>query len=286
MKYSHFEALALVLGTGAIIASIFIAPAAAPQAAEVTAQLLLIVVLAGALHWGRNGGFLAALLAIAVYVAMRVPLLQSQGLTTDVVTLLGTRAVTYAFVGVVGGEIAARIKYVFARLSSDTLIDPLTGVYSPRYAADAIASGVGQWQRYQTQYSIVIVTLAQGVYATLKTARTRALLRQVADHIRNDIRMVDDVAAGATGAFYVLLPRTDTPGAAVVAERLATGLREMLGARDDAVRVEVLSAEKDAQRLKQLVETLNPAAAEIGRVEGPAEDDRGAAAESRQEPVA
>lgn len=286
MKYSHFEALALVLGTGAIIASIFIAPATSPQAAEVTAQLLLILVLAGALHWGRNGGFLAALIAIAIYVAMRIPLLQSQGLSTDVVTLLVTRAVTYAVVGIVGGELAARIKYVFAKLSSDTLIDPHTGVYSSRYAADAIASGVGQWQRYQTPFSVVVITLGQGVYAALKTSRSRQLLRQVAGHIRNDIRMVDDLAAGEPWVFHVLLPRTDAAGAAVVAERLTVGLREMLGTRDDAVSAQVLSAERDAQTLKHLVETLNPSAAEILAPEGPAVDRRATATETRQDPVA
>lgn len=286
MKYSHFEGLALVLGTGAIIASIFIAPTAVPQAAEVTAQLLLIAVLAGALHWGRNGGFLAALLAIAIYVAMRVPLLQTQGLSTDVVTLLATRAVTYALVGVVGGELAARIKYLFARLSSDTLIDPHTGVYSARYAADAITSGLGQWQRYQTQYSVVVTTVDRGVYATLKPARSRQLLRQVADHVRNDIRMVDDVAAGDTGTFYVLLPRTDAAGAAVVAERLAIGLREMLGARDDAVSADVLSAEHDPQTLQHLAEVLNPAAAEMRPVERYAADHSDATPDGRQQPVA
>lgn len=271
MKYSRFEALALVLGAGAIVASIFITPGATPQPAETTAQLLLIVVLAGALHWGRNGGFLAALLALAVYVAMRVPLLQSQGLSTAVVTLLVTRAATYALVGIVGGEFAGRIKYVFAKLSSDTLIDPQTGVYSARYAAGAIASGLGQWQRYQTQYSVVVITLARNLYAALKATRSRQLLRQVAGHVRNDIRMVDDLAVADMGTFLVLLPRTDATGAAVVAERVTTGLCEMLGAPDDAVSARVLSAEADTPALRTLVETLDPAAAPI---------------DSRQEPVA
>jgi len=286
VKYFHFEALTLVLGTGAIIASIFVSPATSPQAVEVAGQLLLIVVIAGAIHWGRNGGFIAALLSIAIYVAMRVPLLQSQGLSTDVVTLLATRSITYALVGIVGGEIAGRIKYVFARLSSDTLIDPVTGVYSARYAADAIASGLGQWQRYQTHYSVVVITLARSVYAALKANRSRQLLRQAASHIRNDIRMVDDLASGGTGTYYILLPRTDAPGAAVVAERLSLGLREMLGTRDDSVTAAVLSAERDAQTLNHLVEKLNPTVAEIPPAATPTGDLRGASADRRQDPVA
>lgn len=284
MKYSHFEALALVLGTGAIIASIFIAPGAAPQAAEVTAQLLLIVVLAAALHWGRNGGFLATLLAMAVYVAMRVPLLQSQGLSSEVLTLLVTRAFTYALVGVVGGELSARVKYLFARFENDSLIDAHTGVYSARYAADAILSGVGQWERYQTEFSVVTIEVADCIYAPLKAKRARQLMRQVAGYLRNDIRMVDDLAAGQTGTFYVLLPRTDSTGANVVAERLIVGVRNLLDARDDAVSAATLTASSDARQLKQLADALNPAAATIEPPDAPAQRRR--STDVTQEPVA
>lgn len=284
MKYSHFEALAFVLGAGAIVASIFVSPGSTSQAAEVAAQLLLILVLAAALHWGRNGGFVATLVAMAVYVAMRVPLLQSQGFSADIVALLATRALTYALVGVVGGELSARIKYVFARLENESLIDPQTGVYSSRYAADAIASGIGQWERYQTDFSVVTITLAQCVYAALKAKRTRQLMRQVAGYIRNDIRMVDDLAAGATGTFYVLLPRTDATGAAVVAERLSLGVRDLLSARDDAVTAVVLSAATDAQSLKKLAQTLNPDAATALPPDVP--QDRRGRGELTQEPVA
>lgn len=284
MKYSHFEALALVLGTGAIIASVFVSPGSAPQAAEVTAQLLLIVVLAAALHWGRNGGFLATLLAMAVYVAMRVPLLQSQGLSTEVLTLLVTRAFTYSIVGVVGGELSARIKYIFARFENDALIDSQTGVYSARFAADAINSGVGQWERYQTEYSVVTISVAQCVYAALNAKRARQLMRQVAAHIRNDIRMVDDLAAGSTGTFHVLLPRTDATGAHVVAERLTIAVRDLLDARDDAVSASVLSAAADAAQLKKLADALNPAAAGIAPPAAP--EDRRRPGDVTQEPVA
>lgn len=284
MKYSHFEALALVLGTGAILASIFVSPGSASQSAEVTAQLLLIVVLASALHWGRNGGFIATLVAMAVYVAMRVPLLQSQGLSADVVTLLVTRAFTYALVGVVGGELSARIKYVFARLENETLIDPHTGVYSSRYAADAIVSGVGQWERYQTEFSVVTITVAQCVYAALKAKRARQIMRQVAGYVRNDIRMVDDLASGPMGTFYVLLPRTDATGASVVAERLSLGVRDLLSARDDAVTANVLSAASDAQPLKNLADALNPDAATIVPPDVP--EDRRRSGDMTQEPVA
>ncbi|MRS12447.1 MAG: hypothetical protein EG823_05165 [Actinobacteria bacterium] len=283
MKYTHFEVLAFVLGSAAVVTSIFLAPTEFPQAAEVTAQLLLIAVLAGALHWGRNGGFLSALVAIAVYVAMRVPLLHSEGLSRELLTLLGTRALTYALVGVVGGELAARIKYLFARIENDSLVDPFSGVYSARYAADSILSGVGQWDRYQTEYSVVTVTLSDEMFASYKSRRIRHMVRQVANYVRNDIRMVDDLATGGVGTFYILLPRTDAGGAAVVAARLSAGVRDSLGVTEDAVHATVLSAAQDAPTLKSLAAELSP----VARVSAPqpVSDDRRASA-TPQEPLA
>lgn len=292
MKYSHFETLAFVLGALAIVASVFISPGVTPQAAEVAAQLLLIVVLAGALHWGRNGGFLAALLAIGLYVVMRFPLLQSQGLSAELTTMLGTRAITYAVVGVIGGEFAARIKYVFAKLESDSLIDRITGVYSPRYAAESILSGVGQWERYQTEFSVVKMVLDQSVYASFKQPRYRQVMKQVAGHMRNDIRMVDDLAFAAPGTFLVLLPRTPLGGAGVVAERLSKGVSSLLDTKPETLTVTMLSASGSAAELRGLAESLHPSAQARSVAPGMPErrgvpaDRVALAAEPDQEPVA
>ncbi|MBN1192105.1 MAG: hypothetical protein JXA36_00210 [Coriobacteriia bacterium] len=284
MKYSRFEVLALVLGAIAIVASIFMAPAVSPQAAEVAGQLLLIIVLAGALHWGRTGGFFAALMAIAIYVLMRIPLLQSQGLSTELITMLGSRTLTYAVIGIVGGEVASRIKYLFARLENDTLIDPVTRVYSARYAADAIISGVGQWERYQTDYSVVRLVIASRAFAALKESSALHLMRQVASHLRGDIRLVDDLAAEATGIFLALLPRTDAAGASVVADRLTAEIADLLSATPDVVSTTVLSAATDMQSLRRLAHSLGPTTSSTGDTSD--ETRSGRIPESRQDPVA
>lgn len=274
MKYSHFETLALILGALAVVASVFMAPTATPQAAEVAAQLLLIVVLFGALHWGRNGGFLAALLAISLYVVMRLPLLQAEGLSGDMLTMLASRAVMYTLVGIVGGELASRIKYLFARMESDALVDSITGVYSPRFAAESIMSGVGQWERYSTDFSLVRIVLEPTLYAAFKPARYRQVMRQVTGHVRNDIRMVDDLAFAAPATLIVLLPRTPGAGASVVADRLLTGVSDLLGTHREALVVSVLSANTDADALRKLAESLHPAPANL---EGQVPDRRRAA---------
>jgi GGDEF domain-containing protein len=285
VKYRHFEALALVIGTIAIAASLFMAPSVSPQAAEVAAQLLLIVVLAGALHWGRNGGFIVALISIVVYVAMRYPLLVSQGLSTDLLTMLGTRAATYAAVGLLGGEVASRIKYVFARLENDTLVDHLTGAYSARYAAEAIVSGVGQWDRYRMEFSVVEMRADSSAFAALKPARYRNVTRQAASRIRNDVRMVDDLAFNPPCTFLVLLPGTNEAGAGVVAQRLLPGVAEALGTAQSSITVNVRSAAESSSELLELARSMYPNVCEAEDAT-PAVERRGRAGVEAQETVA
>ena len=160
MKYSWFEVLVLVLGSIAIVAGMFVGAPAQHQPAEVVAQLLIIVVLAGALHWGRNGGFAAALLASAVYVFMRLPQLTTDALVTDALILIGIRVLTYGVVGIAGGEVALRIKYVMARLENHALVDHTTGAYSACHAAKSITTALAAWDRYGTPFSVVTIVIA------------------------------------------------------------------------------------------------------------------------------
>lgn len=258
MKYSQFQALALVIGAAAVLSAIAIGPIPNPQTTEIIAQLLIIFVLAGALYFGRNGGFLAAIIATGTYVLLRIPLLTSQGLTSDLLVMLTVRVLTYAIVGIVGGEICGRIKYVFARMEDTALVDHVTGVYNARYAGTAIGTGVGLYRRYQVPYSVVILTCGMHDAITDKPKRFRTTLRHLANHVRNDIRVVDDLAHLGEGVFAVLLPHTPLEGARVCAERVKTGAEDLLGADAKGIAIEVFSAATDGDALCDLGNRLTP----------------------------
>ena len=261
MKYSQFELLVLVLGGGAIVGSMALVTGNDPQPAEVVAQLLVVFVLGAALHWGRNGGFTAALVATLLYVFMRLPLLLSEGFTRDSLIVVTARVVTYGLVGIVGGELCGRTKYVFARFDANPLTDETTGVYNGRYAGAAIRSGVARWDRYQMPYSLVRLSVSPALTADLRAQRARHLVRQVASHIRNDIRLVDDLAHLGGGHFLVLFPNTGAAGAAVAGDRLHRGIVSMLDVEDAALEVAVCSTETDPAALRKLAAELDPSPA-------------------------
>lgn len=256
MKYSRFERLALAVGALAILGTVLASWNAQPVLEEIIAQALLFVVLVGAVHWGRSGGFLAAIFAIIVYLALRAPLLFGEGLTPDLLDLVLVRTVAYGVVGILGGEVCGRIKYLLARLEGGANLDEETRVYNQAYLGRILEANLGLHARYKTPFSIVLIALAPALTSELKPSRRRSLLRAAANHIRNDVRLVDDVARLDDGTFVMVLPQTPKSGGAVAAGRVREGLRELLGARDESVTARVLAVPEDHSELSSLRDSL------------------------------
>lgn len=256
MHYSRFERL--IIGAGAIV--IFGALALSfmsggPGPVEVVAQLLLFGVLVVAVHWGRRGGMLAALVASVAYIAFRIPLLSS-GLAREDMLFIAARIAAFMFVGIIGGEVCGRIKYVFARLDDSNTIDDWSRVYNQRYADHAIMQARARYSRYGEPFSLVVVTLSPALTADLKPQRQRTVIRTVANYLRDDVRMVDEVCRVDDGRFILLLPHTSKAGGAVVEGRVRAGVRNTVGARDKSVTTACFGAAEDTLALAELGASL------------------------------
>lgn len=257
MKYSTFERLIAVVGFASVGGSVVFSLLNAMPAEEIVAQLLLLVVLLSSVHWGRRGGFVSALVASGIYVLLRIPVvLGAQGLTTDITTLLLIRLVTYGLIGIVGGELCGRIQYIFARLDDSASIDDWSHVYNQRFIVHSLETVRGQHTRYDTPYSIILVGLSTQLTEGLRVSKQRAIVRGVANHVRNDIRLVDEVGRLDDGRYLVILPQTPKPGAMIVAERLRTGICETVGAKESSVMTTVLGAPDDDSELTDLAADL------------------------------
>ena len=257
MKYSRFERLIIGLGAVSILGTLAVAMQdGGPGAIEFLAQLLLLGVLVAAVHWGRRGGLVAALAASLVYIALRIPVL-SEGLGFESLMFVITRVAAYGLVGIVGGEVCSRIKYVFARLDDSNTIDDWSRVYNQRHAASAIDHARERYARYGEPSSILVIELSTSLTAELRPQRQRTLIRAVANYLRGDVRMIDEVSRLDDGRFVVLLPHTKKEGGIVVEERLAVGVRRALGARDESVKTECLSAAEDVSALAALSAELS-----------------------------
>jgi GGDEF domain-containing protein len=273
VEYPRFERL--IIGCTALVVVLTLAASAlsgGSDAAEIVGGLAFIVVAAVAVHWGRKAGTIAALSACLVYLASRLPMLAT-GLTTSLLVLILSRFAGYCLVGIVGGEVFGRVKYVFAGSVDSDVIDSWSLVYNQRYTARALDQAIERHKRYQEPFSIVVLTLAPSLTETRRPEQLRGLVRTAAGFLRDDVRMVDDVARLEDGRLVVLLPHTSGASTRLVAERLAAGLCKTLGAQRESVTTMCLDASDDAAALHEFAVSITAVpdeprtSAGVGRVE-------------------
>lgn len=260
MDYRRLETLVILTGVILVLAGLLLAPAAQPYLwQEIAARALTLVVLVAAAHWGRDGGAAAAAIAIVTYVAIRIPDLTTLGATSEVTRGLIAFSLTYGALGVIGGEVFGRLRYLVRRLGESVLLDDDTGVFNKTYCAQSLRSNLATYQRYDRPLSVVVLSLSPGLLTELRPTGQRKLLRTVASSLRHDMRVVDDVGHLGQGRFLLVLRETTRSGAEVVADRIRGHVRDLLGAKDTAVTAHVLTAPEDLEAMTALARSLESA---------------------------
>jgi GGDEF domain-containing protein len=257
MTYKRFEQLVLILGGALIALSLGTALASGtPELPEIVAQLLLFGVLVAAVKYGRRGGLIAAIVASAIYLMMRVELVAEGPLTSTAFFIVFSRLLAFGLVGVAGGEACSRIRYSLATIEGGSALDDWSRVFNQKWAYKTLDQARGRFRRYGEPFSVVLITLSPAITANIKPSKQRAIVRSVADGIRADIRMVDEVARLDDGRFLVMLPHTPLDGGKIVADRLAGLTRKALGSRDEAIRVECLAVPANEPELDALINNI------------------------------
>lgn len=259
MASERFDALILILGGTAVLGPLaFSFTSGTPDGIEVLGQLMLLVVLIAAVKGGRRSGGVAALVASVIYVLGRIDLLTAVPVSPVLLTITLSRFAAYGLVGIVGGEMSARMRYTLAGMEDSESIDDWSRVYNQPHAAASLTRGIGRFTRYSEQFSIVVITLSPAIFSDMSALRQRRIVRAIADHIRSDVRLVDEVARLDDGRFVVFLPHTPRTGAVVVRDRIMGDLPSVLGSRPEAVSASVLSAPEDFDALNAFADSILP----------------------------
>ena len=259
MKYNRFEELVLIIGGAAILGSIAASYVGGPpELAEVAAQLMLFAVLVCAVRFGRRGGLVAAITASVLYTLMQMDslLLTETGLSA--LAILTLRLVSFGAVGVAVGELCSRARYRMATLEGSSALDDWSRVFNQRWAYRTLDAARARFHRYEEPFAIIIVSVSHRVFDGLGPSRQRSVVRGIANHIRADVRVVDEVSRLDNGLFVVLLPHTPKAAGDVVANRLLKGTVAVLGARNESVSVRLLGTPEDEAAIDAFVGSLAP----------------------------
>ncbi len=257
MKYSKLEGLVLIFGIGAILGTIATSLVGRADAVEIIAQLLLILVIVGAAHYGRIGGTVTALVATMVYAPMRLLTLAGAE-SLFLAQLIGLRTLVYLLLGIGGGEICFRIKYFLTGLEDRSYIDDVTLLYNPPYLAKLFKNYAQQFERYKNPFSALTIGMNDRALQALRKKHYKKRMREIGAIIRRDVRLVDEVGRLREDKFRLILPNTKTPGASITGERLKKEVLRYLQKYgdfpEDAVKVTVLSYPEDKEDLEKLME--------------------------------
>ena len=257
MTYPRFERLAIVLSAVVVLAVTLGTLSSYPDLPEIVAQLLVLLVLFGALHWGRRGGATAGVMAAVAYILMRTPAITQTGFTTQLMSLVAVRVIAFGLIGVLGGELCSRLKYLLAELDDSAALDRESGVYSRTYMARAIREALGLFERYAAPFALLIVTSPEP-----PRRKHRAGALAVASHLRDAVRLVDDVGTLGDGRFVMLLHHTKQPGAEIVAARVRAVLHDALQIEGDRVRTDILGAAEDLIAVRTFIADIAPTRSE------------------------
>ena len=109
-----------------------------------------------------------------------------------------------------------------------SLTDPLTGLWNYRYLKESIRREVERASRFGRMLSVLALDLDRfkEVNDTYGHAAGDAVLAEFARRVRGALREVDLAFRQGGEEFVVLLPETDSRGAATVAERLGAAVRD------------------------------------------------------------
>lgn len=107
-------------------------------------------------------------------------------------------------------------------MQKDSLIEPLTGLYSIHFFTRRLKEEFQRAHRYQKDLSLVIVQIhgLDQIGATFGLQLSNYIIMKMANGLLTKTRTTDIISYSEEGRFFIILPETDQQGAFLEAERI------------------------------------------------------------------
>jgi diguanylate cyclase (GGDEF)-like protein len=139
--------------------------------------------------------------------------------------------------------LARALTGLYTRVAAEAVTDPLTGLWNRRRMSEALVQEVDRAIRFDRNLSLVIFDVDdfKAINDSEGHPQGDLVLRKVADVVRERARSIDVAARYGGDEIALILFETDFEGAAILAERLRTGVREadIRSRGGDAMRVTI-----------------------------------------------
>jgi GGDEF domain-containing protein len=264
----------LATGVGLVILGIIVALLYARhvETAEVVAVLLFIPIFFALLRWDVVGGAVAAVIASAVYVAMRWSAIEQVGLGLFADTL-SSRALGFLAFGLIGGWANKQLRTSIDKLDLYDQIDDTTGLFNARFLLQETDLEQARAKRYDSVFAVSVVEIPVAWFDALPRKKRDKTLRDVGAVLTASVRSVDraaHVVSGASHWFAVVLPETGPEGARTFSGKLVDQLTTWLESHDVRGAGEVTTRTIAFPEDEAGLTTLRASIDEIDKAEHPA----------------
>ncbi len=205
-----------MVGIGGVLISILITLLDGAAITEIMGQALFVPVLFFALHYGRSYGYIAASCAALIFLIAKSLDFDKPAFDQLTREIIVAQAALFGLVGIIGGELASRLKYIIVKFADDELIDRQTQLFSEQYVQKLVVRLLAGFERYERPFSLVFITLKNESDSSSHARHTNRL----AGIIRSNVRIMDEVGCLDDGRFCLILPDTNGKGAKLVLKRL------------------------------------------------------------------
>jgi GGDEF domain-containing protein len=238
-QLGYTKARRILVATGLVVLAIvaIVMYARRVDGIEVAATLLFVPIFLAFVFRGILGGVLAALLAIAVYAALRYPAIDAVG-WGEFTGLIVSRAAAYLIFGTIGGWSMQVLEGSLIKLELYDEVDDETGLFNARHLLHQLDLESARARRYQTLFSVVLLDLPSAAFHALKARERRSVLRDLGRLLGEGVRNVDHVVHAHDGESHrlaVVLPETAQEGAEVFRGRFDQRVRAYLADRGVAL---------------------------------------------------
>ncbi len=229
MNYRKFEALFIGLGLSVILATILTSYLNQSDYVEIIGQAMFGPVLFFALHYGRKAGFLAALVSALLFIVAKF-YVQDETMSTFIPEIILARAAVFGLVGIVGGELAHRMKYLILKFGNEELLDGQTNVFNKSYSIQILQKNIENHRRYGREFSIALIDIGNKHKIFIDDIARKKVMENLAFSLKENVRLVDDVGRWDNDRFCIVFPETKTQEATVAIARIDKLLKAKLDA--------------------------------------------------------
>jgi diguanylate cyclase (GGDEF)-like protein len=181
------------------------------------ALFLFFPILVASTYKFKNGGFWSGLICSALYLIFYITFLSLKPSPYFFLSLF--LVLVYPLFGRLIGQSAESLAKVFNELEQHRLNTAVTAIYTKEYLVNLIRKYIKEYERYNSNFSIVLLEIESKALNALTVFRKGHILSEVGSVLRRNIRAIDEIGR-YENQFLLVLPHTGVDGGKVVEERV------------------------------------------------------------------